>query len=338
MFQKIALIGAGSMGTILGAYITKAGYDITLVDANKDHVNALKASGAKCTGYADLCIPVKACLPEELEGTFDLFLFMAKQTYNEATIPQMIAHCHKDSIICCFQNGIPEFAVAKYWPEKQICGAPMGWGAVWKEPGVSEMINPMEVSNFHLGSLDGSTPDWIYEIKTILESMVPTIVTENLMSDRWAKLLINSAFSGMSTVMGCDYGEVMDDEYGIQCVTKLCKETVLVAQAAGVKLVPFVVDFEAICSYTDHAGQVAAQEALREGFATRRGTVASMLQDLQKGRRCEIPQLDGLVADVGDQYGVDTPVTDMVVKIVNEIEAGKRTFCKENVKDFIAVL
>lgn len=338
MFQRIALVGAGSMGTILGAYVTKAGYDVTMVDANKAHVDALNAHGARCIGYADLTIPVKACLPEQMEGTYDLFLFMAKQTYNETTIPQIVSHCNENSIICCLQNGIPEFAVTKYWPEDKICGAPMGWGAVWKEPGVSEMINPMEVSNFHLGTLDGSLPDWIYDVQKVLESMVPTILTQDLMADRWAKLLINSAFSGMSTVMGCDYGGVMDDEYGIQCITRLCRETVEVAQASGVTLVPFVVDFVKICSYTDETGYRAAQEALREGFATRRGTVASMLQDLEKGRRCEVPQLDGLVAEVGDKYGVDTPVTDMVVKIVNEIEAGKRTYCKENVKEFIPLL
>ena len=61
--MRIALVGAGAMGTIMGALITKGGEDIVLVDVNEPHVKALNEKGAKITGHMDMTVPVKACPP-----------------------------------------------------------------------------------------------------------------------------------------------------------------------------------------------------------------------------------------------------------------------------------
>ena len=66
--ERIAIMGAGSLGTILGAYIAKGGKDITLVDANQEHVNALNEKGAKVIGFTEMTVPVHAVTPENMEG------------------------------------------------------------------------------------------------------------------------------------------------------------------------------------------------------------------------------------------------------------------------------
>ena len=72
--MRVALVGAGSLGTITGALMSKNGVDVTLVDANKTHVDALNKVGATITGKMnEKNIPVKACLPEEMDGIFDCF-------------------------------------------------------------------------------------------------------------------------------------------------------------------------------------------------------------------------------------------------------------------------
>ena len=337
--NKIAIMGAGSLGTVLGAYLARAGKDVILVDVFEEHVNTLNKKGATVTGKAQFNVPVKAVVPDQLEGTYDLFIYMAKQTYNDVAIPQMIAHCHKDAIICCCQNGIPEMAVAKQWPADQICGAPVGWGATFLGPGVSELTTVANAASFHLGSIDGKTYPWLLEVKEILACMCETIVTDDLMSDRWTKLVINAAFSGMSTVTGGTFGAVMCDDVGIQCLAKIGNECYLVAKAAGYTLGSFTgLDFGKYCAFTDQAGQLECQNAFREKFTPHYDLVASMLQDLSKGRKCEIAQIDGVVAETGDKYGIDTPVTDMVIKIVTEIEQGKRTYCFENLREFLPIL
>mgnify|MGYP001021490921 CR=1 FL=1 len=337
--EKIAVMGAGSLGTILGAYLAKAGKDVTLVDAYEEHVKALNEKGATVVGKANFHAPVKAVVPEKMEGAFDLFIYMTKQTYNQTAIPQMIAHCHKNTIICCCQNGIPEMAVAKFWPENQICGAPVGWGATFLGPGMSELTTVANAASFHLGSVDGKIYPWILEVKEILSCMCETTITSDLMSDRWTKLVINAAFSGMSTVTGGTFGAVMRDDVGIQCLAKIGNECYLVAKAAGYTLGSFTgLDFGKYCAFTDKAGQVECQNAFREKFVVHYDLLASMLQDLSKGRKCEIAEIDGVVAETGDKYGIDTPVTDMVIRVVTEIEEGKRTYCFDNLKEFLPVL
>ena len=335
MFKKIAIMGAGSLGTILGAYLGRAGLDITLIDAYKEHVDTLNEKGATVCGFANFTAPVKAQMSDAIEGKFDLIIYMAKQTYNETAIPQMVAALNPDSIICCCQNGIPEYAVAKAWPESQICGAPVGWGATFKGPRLSELTSEENEMSFHLGSLDGKDHEWLADVKAVLENMCPVVMSENLPGDRWSKVLINAAWSGMSTVTGGTFGDVMDDDRGIQCLAWVAKEVYTAATKGGVKVVPFSgVDWADLVLFEDKASQIKCQETFRMAFKAHRSLEASMLQDLQKGRKCEIAQIDGVVAEMGDKVGYDTPFTDKIIEVVSAIERGERKYTFDNLKDF----
>jgi len=334
MMKRIAVMGAGSLGTVLGAFIARKGLDVTLVDSNAEHVAALNERGAHVVGSTDFIQPVKACTPEKMEGEFDLFIYMAKQTANEVAIPQMVAHCHKDTIICSCQNGIPEYAVAKYWPKDHICGAAVGWAAVWNGPGESRLVNDLDKITFHLGTLEGPVAPWIDDVKRVLECIAVVYVTEHLMDDRWAKLIINAGFSGLGTVMGCDYAGILADPAGLKCATMVCNECVKACHADGVHPVPFYVEWDTAADFTDEAGEKECERQILEGMAPYGGVVPSMLQDLRKGRRCEIGQLNGLVCETGTKYGIATPYNDMVVKVVREIEDGKRTPGVQNLEAF----
>ena len=70
--MKYAILGAGSLGTVMGAYLTKRGVDIELVNRNAAHVAALREKGARVTGTVDMTVPVKALLPQEMAGPYDV--------------------------------------------------------------------------------------------------------------------------------------------------------------------------------------------------------------------------------------------------------------------------
>jgi 2-dehydropantoate 2-reductase len=93
--MKIAVIGAGSLGTIIGALLAKGGRDVILVDANEEHVKALNKKGAKIVGFMELTIPVKAITPSQMEGTYDLIIYLVKTAYNNVALPQIIPHLHE---------------------------------------------------------------------------------------------------------------------------------------------------------------------------------------------------------------------------------------------------
>jgi len=111
--MRMAIMGAGSLGTIIGALITKGGREIELIDINKEHVDALNNSGARITGFLDLCVPVKAIVPSEMTGTYDLVFLLTKQVYNKTTLAQLLPHLSEDSIVCTLQNGVPEDYVVR---------------------------------------------------------------------------------------------------------------------------------------------------------------------------------------------------------------------------------
>ena len=331
MIERIAIMGTGSLGTILGAYIAKGGMDVTLVDAWKEHVDALNENGATVVGEVNMNVPVNACTPEEMDGTFDLFIYLAKQTFNETAIPQMISHCHENTIICTGQNGIPELAVAEYWPKDKICGATVGWDAGIVSPGISRLTASPKGPNFnmHLGTLEGPVTPWLEEVKDIIELMCPVFLTEELINDRWSKILINATLSGMSTVVNGTFGDACSTDHGRECLVRIGREVVQVCHAQGIRLPEiFGVDFDSVLSY---------KTALEEGYVksmfaqlgAQKGK-ASMLQDLEKGRKCEIKYINGVVADAGRKAGIDTPYTDAVIQIVEEIQEGKRPLSADN--------
>ncbi len=69
---KYAIYGAGSLGTVLGAYITKNGGTVELINRNRAHVAALNEKGATITGTVNMTVPVKAITPDEMQGEYDV--------------------------------------------------------------------------------------------------------------------------------------------------------------------------------------------------------------------------------------------------------------------------
>ncbi len=139
--KRIAVMGAGSLGTILGAYLTKAGLKVDLIDANREHVDALNKNGATVVGSVEMNVPVSALTPDRMAGIYDVVFYMAKQTYNEAAFQQLLPHVGKNSIIVACPNGLPEAAVAEVFGEGRTLGAPVCYAATMIGPGVSKLTS-----------------------------------------------------------------------------------------------------------------------------------------------------------------------------------------------------
>ena len=340
MMDRIAIMGTGSLGTILGAYIAKSGRQVDLIDANKAHVDALNKNGARVIGNVEMTVPVHALTPDEMEGTYDLFIYLAKQTYNDVAIPQMIAHSHDKTIICTGQNGLPEPEITKVFDPNRVLGAPVGWGATWVEPGVSRLTQDASQLTFTLGSITGEITPAVEETKKILELMGHVTISKNLIGLRWCKVLMNATFSGMSAAMGTTFGGVMDDPIGIKCVAYIGRECIRAVAASGVKMEPFHgkdedTDFNVVFDFSDEESRKKTEEACRQLWGGSRALEASMLQDLQKGRKCEIDAINGVVCKCGRENGVPTPINDKVVEIVKLKEAGKLPVDSRNLEKFV---
>ncbi|UYI77547.1 MAG: NAD(P)-binding domain-containing protein [Fusobacterium varium] len=156
--MKIGILGCGAMGTVMGAYMTKNGLEVEMIDSYKEHVDMLNKNGAHIIGTVDMRVPVKAITPEEMKGIYDIIFLFTKQTVNDVVLKNLLPHLNENSTVCTLQNGVPEHFVAEYVGEKRTVGGTVLWGATFIKPGVSELTQDITKNDhlFEIGEIDGT--------------------------------------------------------------------------------------------------------------------------------------------------------------------------------------
>ncbi len=330
--SKYAIYGAGSLGTVLGAFITKNGGEVDLINRNKAHVAALNEKGAKITGTVEMTVPVHAITPDQMEGKYEVIVLLTKQLFNKEVVTTLKDFLTDDGVIVTLQNGIPEPSVAEVVGTAHTMGCAVEWGAALIEPGVCELTSDKDSLSFHMGKLEGITDAQFKKVKALLEMMCPVHEEENLMGARWSKLLINATFSGLGTVVGGVFGSVTEDKDCQKVAVRCMKECIDVGHASGVEFAPV--------QGKNIVGLFYWKGALKRAFACfllpiamkkHRDIEPSMLQDLKKGKPCEVDAINGVVCDFGRKYGVSTPVNDKIVEIIKKIQNGELKAEKKNI-------
>lgn len=156
--MRAAIYGAGSLGTILGAYITSKGGNIDLINHNVKHVQALNEKGAKIVGTVDFVQKVNAITDKQMTGKYDIIFLMTKQQGNSETVPFLKDYLEDDGVIVTLQNGLPEHQIADVVGEKRVIGCTVAWGATMLGPGVCELTSSPDSLTFSLGTIFSETP------------------------------------------------------------------------------------------------------------------------------------------------------------------------------------
>ena len=337
--SRYAIYGAGSLGTVLGAYITKNGGKIDLINRNKAHVEALKKNGAKIMGTVELTVPVSALTPDEMTGKYDVILLMTKQLLNNEVVTFLKDYLADDGVIVTLQNGLPEPGIADIVGTKRTMGCVVEWGATLAEPGVCVLTSEPESLSFHMGKMDGITDKQFTEVKNLLELMCPVNEETNLIGARWSKLLINATFSGLGTVVGGVFGDVSENKAARKVAVRCMKECIDVGHAAGAVFAPVQgKNITALFYYKGAVKRAFATMLIPIAMKKHRNIEPSMLQDLKKGKLCEIDAINGIVCEWGRKCGVKTPINDKIVEIVKKCESGELQPKADNIRLFDELL
>jgi 2-dehydropantoate 2-reductase len=306
-----------------------------LINRNVAHVQALRESGAHITGTIEFTQAVTALTPDEMTGTYDLIFLFTKQQLNRSVAEWLRPFLADQGVLVTFQNGIPEPLLSEVLGEGRVIGAVVEWGAGMTGPGTVKMTSPLEASSFRIGSLTGGNEDKLAQIAEILSIMCPATIESNFIGFRWAKLLVNAAFSGVSAVIGGTFGDAVDDLRARECVHMVMKECMDVCEAAGVRMA----DFQGLNPVTIYGFNGPIKKWLANKLlplATRRhkNTKASMLQDLEAGKKTEVESINGVVSEWGDRHGVPTPYCKKIVEVIRRIEQGELRPSLENIALF----
>ena len=153
--SRYAIYGAGSLGTVLGAYITKNGGQIDLINRNKAHVDALNEKGAQIKGKVEMTVPVTAYTPDEMSGKYDVILLITKQLQNAEVVTRLNDFLTEKGVIVSLQNGLPEPDIADIIGPQHTMGCVVEWGATLIEPGVCLLTSEPDGLTFHMGRMPG---------------------------------------------------------------------------------------------------------------------------------------------------------------------------------------
>lgn len=333
--MRTAIYGAGSLGTILGAYISKAGEPIELINRNKAHINALQTYGAQVIGTTQFTQPVTAYTPAEMSGTYDIIFLMTKQQHNPEVVSMLKDFLAEDGVLVTFQNGLPEVQIAEILGEERVLGCTVAWGATLQSPGICELTSEPDALSFSLGAISERRNRHFDKVKSLLELMGTVDIEENFIGTRWSKLLINAAFSGMSAVLGCTFGEAAGPKESRKIVQKLIKECIDVCRVGGIRIEPVQgKDIVKLLDYNNPIKKAFSFFIIPIAIRKHARLKASMLQDLEKGKLTEVDAINGAVSEYGRKINCPTPANDKVTELIHRIEKGEIKPCFDNLKLF----
>ncbi len=314
--MKICIYGAGAIGGLLAAKLARTGQDVTVI-ARGPHLAAMQTRGLKLYSEGEeILVHPKAVEDPKAAGPQDYVIVAVKTTGVAPIAERMGPLLGADTAVVTAMNGIPWWYFWHQegaWKDRQLTTIDPG-GKLWRaipparcigcvvypaaeiaEPGV---IRHVYGNRFMLGEPGGETSPRIAALsKALNEAWFKAPVRAKIRDDIWLKLWGNLSFNPVSALtQGTLVG--MADDPGVRAVVRaMMVEAEKVARALGVDL-PVDVD-------------------TRIGWARDVGEhKTSMLQDLEQGRPMEIDALTGVVAEMGDLVGIETPMIDTVLGLV----------------------
>ena len=342
---KIAIYGAGAMGTVLGALLVKGGLKkVHLITRNQDHLKGLRERGASivCTAEeTEFTVKVTALSPLEMTETYDVVFLMTKQKNNVEILRFLTPFLHENSIVCTTQNGLPEEGIASVIGSERTYGAATSYGASFLGDGKMALTSKFQGMAMEVGGYqnDGAHAELLTEILSYAGQAIGkenfAQKTDNLLGARWSKLCINAAFSGLSVVTGMTFGEIAKKRKTRKLALRILRECMDVANASGVTIAPMQGhDMEKLLGGRTILKRLFAYMVLPIAMKKHKNLRSGMLRDVEEGRKCEIDFIDGAVVRQGEKVGVPTPTCSLLTEMVHGIENGLYEISYENTDFF----
>lgn len=291
--EPVIVLGAGAIGSVYAVKLS-ARHPVTVV-ARPDHVEAIRADGLRLVGRETLTARLAAVTRIESIAPGTTILLTTKVNASAAALAPIAPLVRDDTVIVCVQNGLDSEEIARraVGGRGLVLRAITQFGAIFQSPGIVNYT----ASGYTLLE-DGPRSAAIATLLTACG--LDGRVSPDIKTEIWRKLIYNCVINPITSITGTEVGGIADPR--LDPLKRLViDECLAVARTAGVE---FAIDFLPVITETFSASR----------------TIASMRQDLMRGRPTEIDHMNGAVAALGRRVGIDCPVNAALTAIIKAMD------------------
>ncbi len=319
------VIGPGALGVIVAVRLKNAGHRVDAAARNAASAKALPEVWEAIDPQGNV---QKAAIPMVTSparaGPYDALVLATKCEDAEKALQKWLPCLAADGVVIALQNGIIGDELARIAMDRLECTVALP--ATLLAPGRSEQTadGTFIIGPWPDGRMEAATPAEL--AGRLMVDVVPTQIHRNMLGVKWTKLCLNSAITGLGVLTGQNLGQLLDNRLARTALVHVVSE----GHEAGLA---HDVAFERVAGFTPRLVAVKRPNKLsiakshlilRVMGAKFRRQRSSSLQSLERGRRTEIPQLNGFIVAAAREADLDVPVNAAIVRIVEEIEAGDR--------------
>ena len=338
MNRSILIWGAGAIGGTIGAYLIRAGLDVTFVDVAREHVEAIRdpARGLSITGPVDsFKVSAPALLPEEVKGSWERIFLAVKAHHTADACAALAPHLTSGGYVLSLQNGLCEKTIAKAVGVQRTVGAFVNFGADWIAPGEIHYGNRGAVV---VGEIDGTATPRIRALHAELKQFEPdAILTDDVWSYLWGKLAYGSLLFAQA-VGQLGIADCLARAELFPLWRALAGEVLQVARAEGVSPRGFN-GFEPR-AFLSGSTQAEARDSVAAMIAFNRPnakTHSGIWRDLAvRKRRTEVDMQLAPVIEIGRSHDIECLKLAALVRMIHEIENGQRVLSDDNLCELLA--
>jgi 2-dehydropantoate 2-reductase len=320
--ERVAVLGAGANGASIGADLTVAGADVTLIEQWPAHVEAMRDRGLDIhSGGEVLHVQPRTlhlCEVATLRHRFDVVLVLMK-AYDTGWATQLIApYLAEDGVIAAVQNGMSTQAVADVIGNDRAVATVIEVSSTMTDPGVVHRHSGPERSWFAVDAAGKGD-----RVAQLLQSAGRVARFDDIQSAKWMKLVSNSSVLVTTAILGLPMLDAIAAPGMRRLMIRSGQEALAVGLARGHRILPIFGLAEADVAEPDRVVETML-DVLYDGFVVP-GATTTVLQDWTKSRRSEAGDLNGTVVAEGARLGVPTPVNAAVMAVAGRVERGELT-------------
>jgi 2-dehydropantoate 2-reductase len=324
MSKRIAILGSGANGASIGADLTKAGYDVMLIDQWPEHVQAMRQRGIRIEMPDEtLELPVRAyhlCDVCTFTERLDIVLLLVK-AYDTRWSCQLIEpYLKPGGLVAGVQNGMPNDVIAEVVGTKRTMGCVIEISSMMLDPGIVIRDSPPSRSWFAVGSIDPETAGRESEIGDLLRHSGRVEYVNNIRASKWMKLVSNATTIVSTALLGLPMHKAAALPGMRELMLRSGQEALDTGRVLGHPVLPIFGLTPEDMRQSNRLVETLL-DTLLAAF-TLPNTLTTVLQDWMKGRRSEADNMNGQVVAEARRLGLSTPVNAAIIELAHRVEQG----------------